>query len=150
MNNQKTLLRIVQTWSLNPKPEYRGFRCANCQEYMKKAWYHWLVKGGYKTLVHFCNQCENAFKLNKIKTVKPVVKVDRSKFLKFPDNVRSKLKEAVDGWNTKSKPVYRIFSCDRCGKNMYKAYHIWNIQKGILVEVHFCRKCGDKTGLKKI
>jgi len=27
----KTLLRIVKTWNIKEKPEYRGFRCASCQ-----------------------------------------------------------------------------------------------------------------------
>jgi len=39
---QHALLRIVQTWNLNPKPEYRGFRCANCQRYIHRSWHHWL------------------------------------------------------------------------------------------------------------
>lgn len=44
MDKQELLLKIVKTWSLNQNPEYRGFRCANCQEYIKKAWYHRLKK----------------------------------------------------------------------------------------------------------
>ena len=78
---------------MNPKPEYRGFRCANCQKYMRKAWHHWLFKGGYKTPVHFCIRCEKDFKLNKIKTNKPGILVDKSKFSlnKFSENVQDKL-----------------------------------------------------------
>lgn len=144
MNSQKTLLKIVKTWNINPKPEYRGFRCANCQKVIREAWYHWLVMNGYKTPVHFCNRCENKFRLNKIKIEKPVIKVNKSKFMDFPENIKSKLQKAVHNWNIKSKPIYKIFTCDSCGKNMFKAYHIWFILKGTLIEVHFCRQCGEK------
>lgn len=61
MDNQKILLKIVKTWNINPNPEYRGFRCANCQKYMHKAWHHQLNYGGFKTPVHFCNRCERKF-----------------------------------------------------------------------------------------
>jgi len=149
MNNQEVLLRIIQSWNLNSKPGYRGFRCANCQKSIRKGWYHWLITAGYKTPVHFCNKCEKKFKLNKIKTEKTVTKVNRSKFIKFPEDIKSKLQKAVHKWNIQSKPIYKIFICDNCGKNMSKAYHIWNIQKGALVEVHFCKQCGNKIKINK-
>jgi len=106
MNDQKVLLRIVQTWNINHKPEYRGFRCVNCQKTIRKGWYHWLITAGYKTPVHFCNRCEKKFRLNKIEVKKPIVKVNRSKFIKFPENIKSKLQKAVHKWNTK----YKIFT----------------------------------------
>ena len=157
MNDQKVLLRIVQTWNINHKPEYRGFRCVNCQKTIRKGWYHWLITAGYKTPVHFCNRCEKKFRLNKIEVKKPIVKVNRSKFIKFPENIKSKLQKAVHKWNTKYKiftPFRNLrfltgFTCDNCGKNMFKAYHIWNIQKGALVEVHFCKQCGNKIKINK-
>lgn len=149
MNNQKVLLRIVQTWDINPKPEYRGFRCGNCQKYIRRAWYNWLTTGGYKTPVHFCDRCEKKFRLHEIKVKKPIVKVNKSKFIKFPENIRLKLQKAVQRWNTKSKPIYKIFTCDNCGKNMFKTYHIWFNSKGTLVEVHFCRQCGNKIKINK-
>lgn len=147
MNDQKTLLRIVRTWSLSPQPEYRGFRCANCQAYMKKAWYHWLDSGGYKTPVHFCSQCEKTFRSGKIETEKPIVKVDKSRFLKFPEEIKTWLARAVNSWKTKAKPIYKTFTCDECEGKMHKAYHVWDVQKGVLVEIHFCKKCGDKLKL---
>jgi len=149
MDSQKTLLQIVKTWNINPGPEYRGFRCANCQKTIRKAWYHWLATVGYKTPVHFCNECEKKFKLNKIKVKKPILKVNKSKFIQFPENINLKLQKAVRKWNTKSKPIYKIFTCDNCGKKMFKAYHIWFNSKGTLIEVHFCRQCGDKIGILK-
>jgi predicted RNA-binding Zn-ribbon protein involved in translation (DUF1610 family) len=150
MNNQKVLLRIIQSWNLNPKPEYRGFRCANCQKTIRKGWYHLLTTGGYKTPVHFCNRCENKFRLNEIEVKKPIVKVNKSKFIKFPGNIKSKLQKAVQKWNIQSKPIYKIFICDNCGKNMLKAYHIWLVLKKNLVEVHFCRQCGGKIDIKNL
>lgn len=56
MDSQKKLLRIVKTW--NREQGYRGFRCADCQRYMHKAWHHYLNYGGFKTPVHFCNDCQ--------------------------------------------------------------------------------------------
>jgi len=43
MDNSKEhqlLLEIVETWQPSEYPEYRGFRCANCQQYKNQAWYH--------------------------------------------------------------------------------------------------------------
>ena len=143
--SQKILLRIVQTWKLNKKPEYRGFRCANCQKYLYKAWHHWCIKGGYKTPVHFCNNCESDFKLSNINIIKPKISADRTKFnLKFPERIKIKLKKITDSWNISTKPVYKTFTCDDCGENMHKAYHLWFKMNRILIEAHFCKKCGDK------
>jgi len=63
----KILLRIVKTWDIQEKPEYREFRCANCQRYIFKAWHYYLDEGGYKTPVHFCKKCGDKLGLNKIK-----------------------------------------------------------------------------------
>lgn len=145
MNNQKVLLRIVQTWDINPNPEYRGFRCANCQRPMRKAWYHWLITAGYKRPVHFCKECEKKLRSGKIKIEKPIRKVDKPKFIEFPEDIKSKLQKVVQRWNIRSKPIYKAFTCDNCGKKMSKAYHIWFIFKHNLVEVHFCRQCKEKT-----
>jgi len=144
MDNQKVLLRIVQTWDLSPNPEYRGFRCANCQKSIRKAWYHWLVGGGYKIPVHFCSKCEKTFILNKIKINKPIIKVEKEKFLEFSGKIQAFLGKIVDGWSIKTKPIYKIFTCDYCSKNLYRAFHIWNTKKGIFVETHLCRQCKDR------
>lgn len=60
--SQKILLQIVKKWKISKKPEYRGFRCANCQKYIHKAWHYWLNEGGYKIPVHFCNKCKAKLK----------------------------------------------------------------------------------------
>lgn len=60
-SEQKLLLKIVETWRPNEIPEYRGFRCANCQQYVSRAWYHWLNSGDYRLPVHMCDErCEPA------------------------------------------------------------------------------------------
>lgn len=56
MDNQKALLNIVKKW--NFEAGYRGFRCADCQKYMHKAWHHYLNWGGFRAPVHFCNNCQ--------------------------------------------------------------------------------------------
>ncbi len=62
-NTQKALLKIVRTWIIKLTPEYRGFRCADCQKYIHKAWHHFLNYGGFKTPVHFCNKCQRKINL---------------------------------------------------------------------------------------
>ena len=58
---RETLLQIVKKWNINSEPEYRGFRCADCQRYVRNAWHHELNYGGFKTPVHFCNSCQKKF-----------------------------------------------------------------------------------------
>jgi len=121
----KTLLKIVETWSLSQKPEYRGFRCANCQKYIHKGYYYWLDGGDYKTPVHFCKKCQRKFESGKIKITKPTIPVNRQTFgLNFPENFIHLFKNLIQNWDTKAKPIYKIFTCDNCGKNMYKTYHV--------------------------
>jgi beta-phosphoglucomutase-like phosphatase (HAD superfamily)/RNase P subunit RPR2 len=140
--NQEILLKIVKTWDLKPKPEYRGFRCANCQKHMRKAWHYWLARGGYKTPVHFCHACQEKLKSNNIR-INKAVRVDKSRF-RFPVDKKQKLIKLSRKWNIKARPVYKMFACDECQKDMYKAYHIWLTDKGSLVEVHLCKECWDK------
>ncbi len=148
---QKILLRIVQAWDLKEKPEYRRFKCGNCGKYLYKAWHYWCLSGGYKTPVHFCNKCQSNFESSNIKVIKSKTPVKKRKFglRKFPRFIRIKLREIVDSWDIKSKPICKTFACDDCGKSIYKAYHFWFRLSGILSEAHFCRKCGQKLGLNK-
>ena len=151
-DRQKTLLNIIKTWNINEKPEYRGFRCANCQKYLHKAWHYWCVNKDYKVPVHFCNKCESIFKLSKIKIVKPRTSINKAKFnLKLLD-IEKRLKKIINRWNTKVKPTYKTFTCDSCAKNMHKAYHFWFKFKkcNILFETHFCKKCGSKLNLNSL
>jgi RNase P subunit RPR2 len=146
----KTLLRIVKTWNIKEKPEYRGFRCALCQKYIHKAYYYWLDSSEYLTPVHFCKDCRKKFETGKIQVTKPCLSVNRKTFgLDFEKNFIQKCKNLIKKWNIKSKPIYKTFTCDNCGKNMHKAYHTWLNIDGRLVELHFCKKCGNKLGLNK-
>jgi len=143
-----TLLRIVRTWRPGERPEYRGFRCANCQRSIRKAWHHWLDCCGYKTPVHFCAACEKKFRASKIEITKPETKVDRKTFgMEFPPSVERKIREAAARWNTKAKPGYKTFTCDECGRRMRKAWHVWSNDRGTLVEAHFCNEDGRRMGL---
>ena len=62
--NKKILLKTVQSWNINPKPKYRGFRCANCQKYMHKAWHIWFDYKGFKCEIHLCRKCYKKYKEN--------------------------------------------------------------------------------------
>jgi hypothetical protein len=55
--DQDKVLGMVRKWDISTKPEYRGFRCAMCQRYMRKAWHVWLNHGGFRLEVHFCSKC---------------------------------------------------------------------------------------------
>jgi len=102
---QKTLLRIVKTWTINQKPEYRGFRCANCQKYIRKAWHYWLEQGGYRTPVHFCNVCDGKFKSLKIKGIyKPFT----------CDKCGGKMRQAWHIWQKKDGILSESHLCKKC------------------------------------
>jgi len=47
------------------------------------------------------------------------------------------------------KGVFKTFTCDNCGKKMYKSWHVWSKKGGILAEAHFCKNCGDKLGIDR-
>jgi RNase P subunit RPR2 len=149
--SREILLNIVQTWNLKKIPEYRGFRCANCQKPLYRAWHYWCSTGGYKTPVHFCNDCERDFRFSNIKIVKRKKRVNKKNFnLKLPQTISVRLKKIVAGWNIKAKPIYKTFICDNCGENIHKAYHFWFKVNDIMIETHFCRTCGDKVGVSKL
>ena len=134
--DQKILLKIVQTWRIKNKPELRGFKCGNCGRILHKAWHNYLNIGRFKTPVHLCNECQAGFNINSSKS-----KVDKSKIkVGLADKT---MKAIIKSWKTSTKSIRRIFVCDMCGKNIYKAYHIWVKSNNVLSEIHFCRKCGD-------
>lgn len=135
------LLRIVQTWNINPLPEYRGFRCANCQRYMHKAWHYWLTEGGFLSPVHFCNKCQRVLQVNKLSTSKPVIYPEKKRFGKYPKIVKKEFKNLYSKWNLRKKPQYHIFTCDKCAENHVKMYHIWEYENNIFIELHYCKRC---------
>lgn len=164
MNNQKSkqiLLDIVKTWHLKEIPEYRGFRCANCQEYKNEAWYHWLNSNGYQLPVHMCDEkCESQFQKDTI-VINPTKKtsVNRnvfgSKYL-FKDKTIKRFKEIVAFWPEYREPEFKAFFCDECGKDLYidetdgqrKGFHVWwKTENSVLTELHFHKECGNKLGI---
>lgn len=148
-NKNEILLKIVKTWKIKEKPEYRGFRCANCQKYIHKAYHYWLDNGRYKTPVHFCLNCQKKFELGKIEVKKPKIAVNRENFGRgFKKEFIEKCKAIAKKWDMKEKPVYRIFSCDNCRRNLYKGWHVWLNLNDFLMEMHFCKECGEKSGFK--
>ena len=140
---QDALLRIVQTWKLHPKPEYRGFRCAHCQRSLHKAWHHRLAFGGYKIAVHLCQSCESLFKQDKLKVRGQRRLVFTSRFsTNFYLKIKSKLHNFLG--RTLTRTVHKSFTCDKCRTRLKKAYHIWLFLGGSLHELHFCKRCGDQ------
>ncbi len=147
--SQQTLLKIVQSWQINERPEYRGFRCAYCQRYILKAWHHWLTEGEYITPVHFCNTCEIHLKSSNGEVDKVKKEIDRTRFrLEYPKGIEKELTEIVTTWNTDPKPVYKVFTCDCCQEKLHNAYHVWLTIHRTLVEVHLCKICGSKLGIR--
>jgi len=106
--SQKILLQIVKKWKISKKPEYRGFRCANCQKYMHKAWHYWLNEGGYKIPVHFCNKCKVKLKFKN--------KVDYKTFT--CDNCGKKMHKAWHVWTKKDGVLSEAHFCKKCGKKL--------------------------------
>lgn len=142
---QDALLCIVQAWNLNPKPEYRGFRCANCQRYIHRSWHHWLNSKGYKTPVHLCQDCEKKSRKGNLKVVAPRRSVVKSKFsFNLSEKVTQELRSIARSWKILDKVVHKSFACDKCKASLYKAYHVWTYIDKDLVEIHFCRSCGDQ------
>jgi hypothetical protein len=159
---QKVLLAIVETWGLSEKPEYRGFRCANCQGYKNEAWYHWLNSGGYRLPVHMCDdQCEPEFQTDKI-LVDPTkrTEVNRESFgneYQFSEETIERFKEIVASWPEYQEPQLKAFSCDECKDDLNidpadgqrKGFHVWwKMPDGeTLAELHFHKDCANKLGI---
>ncbi len=144
--DQKFLLKIVQTWHIKAKPEFRGFKCGICERVLHKAWYNWLDYHGFKTPVHLCKDCQE-----KLEIKYPNAKIYKSKIrVDLTNKINKTVKEIVKKWKISTRPIYKIFLCDFCKKNIYQAYHVWINLDNIVSEIHFCKKCGDYISLNKI
>ncbi|GEM_PF-2000026 len=146
---KEILLKIVKSWNIREKPEYRSFRCALCQKYIKKAFYYWLNSKEYFTPVHFCKFCQKLIKKEAIKIKKKNFLRKKEYFLNenfFSFNLEKILKKL----NGKKQSFYQNFSCDFCQKKLFKAYHCWIVKKNKLIELHFCKKCYLKMKKKII
>ncbi|MFH1916295.1 MAG: hypothetical protein ABIJ21_03450 [Nanoarchaeota archaeon] len=149
---QEILLRIVQSWNISADPEYRGFRCAHCQDYMKKAWHHWLNSGGYKTPVHFCKDCQAKYSSGELDVPTPTntSQATIQKFTKkYLPTTEQTLIAIQEKWNLSEKPRFKAFACDLCREYLpeAKGYHTWFKHENTLIEEHFCRPCAEKIGI---
>lgn len=151
---QETLLKIVKTWRLSEKPEYRGFRCANCQEYKNEAWYHWVTTGGYRLPIHLCNDtCEPAFQTRTLTIDESKMSdVNRESFgssYAYSPTAIEQFKKIVSSWPEYKKPELKTFTCDLCGQELHvdtdgirKGYHVWwKMEDNTLAELHFHKDC---------
>lgn len=160
---QQILLQIVETWRPSEWPEYRGFRCANCQEYKNQAWYHWVHAGGYRLPIHMCDdKCEPDFRSGHIQIDESkIAQVDRVTFglgYQYSDEAKKRFGEIVTSWPKEKEPELKAYSCDECSNDleidqndgMRKGYHVWwKMDDGkTLAELHFDRDCGHKLGIK--
>ncbi len=159
---QKSLLSIVETWRISEKPEYRGFRCANCQLYKNEAWYHWVNTGGYMLPIHMCNDtCEPSFKNNSIQIDEAKRQhVDRTAFgssYTYTNAAIKKFREIVASWPEYKEPELKAYTCDQCGleleidseDGLRKGYHVWwKMDDGkTLAELHFHKDCAAPLGI---
>lgn len=116
-------MKIVKTWKINMNPEYRGFRCANCQTYMKKAWHYSLSEGGYNTPVHFCPDCSLKFSAILGKT---------GIYKNFTcDKCGKKMQKAYHVWKKKGKTLEENHFCKECGADMGLGMNI----KGVIYDL---------------
>lgn len=164
---QELLLAVVETWRPSQYPEYRGFRCANCQHYKDQAWYHWVNAEnrsvGYRLPVHLCDEtCEPAFKSGNlaISQVKRAV-IDPKVFSPtYPREALNRFREIVASWPDYREPQLKAFTCDDCGEQLAmeqlpdgtrqrQGYHVWwKMDDGkTFAELHFHRECGHKLGI---
>ena len=160
INEQETLLSIVETWNISETPEYRGFRCANCQKYKNEAWYHWVHTGNYKLPIHLClDECELLFRSNLISIDLSRRKtVDRKTFgqaYQYSSKAVTRFKEIIASWPEEKEPELKAFTCDNCEKELdidpkdkrRKGFHVWWNNNEALTELHFHTSCGEKLGL---
>lgn len=159
--DQATLLQIVQTWNISEKPEYRGFRCANCQQYRNQAWYHWVTTGDFKLPIHLCNEsCEAQFQNGTLQITNPPIEIDHASFGKgyhYSEAAVTRFRQIVGSWLKDQAPQLKAFSCDQCQQNLLidpsdyqrKGWHVWwKMDDGkTLAELHFHKECAAALGI---
>lgn len=162
---QNVLVKIVETWRPSEYPEYRGFRCANCQQYKNEAWYHWVNAGNYRLPIHLCDDtCEPAFRTGNIHVDESKrATVDRATFgdaYKYSEETKQRFREIIKAWPEYKEPELKAYTCDYCeeeltmekqpdGIKQRQGYHVWwKMDDGkTLAELHFHKTCGNKLGI---
>jgi protein-arginine kinase activator protein McsA len=90
------------------KPEFRGFRCAMCQEYIAKAWHHKLDSSEYLVSVHLCENCQKSSN------------IEGGLFKPFRcDKCAKELTEVYHVWNKENGRLIEIHYCKSCGEEKY-------------------------------
>lgn len=144
-SEQDILLAILKTWDIKPKPEFRGFRCANCQEYMESAWHHFLHSGGFVTPIHFCDGCEEGFKAGMLKIPAKEGSLPREDpGFSYAGRALEIMKGIAAGWTFTVEK--KQFSCDLCFHAFrdLRAWHVWIDMGEKMVEEHFCNTCWSR------
>lgn len=90
------------------EPEFRGFRCAKCQEYITKSWHHQLDSEEYLVLVHLCENCQEECNI-----VGGELKAFQC------DTCGTELAEGWHVWNKESGRLVETHFCKSCGEEKY-------------------------------
>lgn len=151
MDEQALLLQIVKSWNISPTPQYRGFRCAACQEYKNESWYHWLYEGGFLVPVHLCDDtCHVAFLSGALQLASQPPSQTINLTNPYSPKAIGTCEELVEEWNTLAQPVLKAFACDLCEKDLdidpedsqRKGFHVWYLTKNNhKAELHFHKDC---------
>ena len=59
MDNKRLveISKIVKSWNIKDKPEYRRFKCGSCLKEINKAWHIWFEDDDFKCEIHLCKKC---------------------------------------------------------------------------------------------
>lgn len=155
MQDSELLRRIVNSWDIKPEPEYRGFRCANCQRYINESYYHWLQDGQYYVPVHFCTDCQSKFLSGELRQAVLPSNSERDLTVfnkQYSLATQEVFESIVTTWKPAASDAVTIFYCDKCGSELdidpangqRKGYHVWWLHDARLHELHFHRDCGDE------
>lgn len=158
MDEQALLLQIVKSWNISPTPEYRGFRCAACQQYRNEAWHHWLRSNGFLVPVHLCDEtCAPAFRSGSLKLASTPPSAPPVLTNPYSIKAMGTFEEILEDWNTLAQPVLKTFTCDLCYKELEidpedsrrKGYHVWYKTKtNEFTELHFHSQCAETLAIK--
>jgi hypothetical protein len=148
---QLILESIIASWKINPEPEYRGFRCANCQNYINEAFYHWLQNSHFFIPVHFCEHCQQLFENGELDEIpQRQSSADVHNFhADYPG--KKTFQQLVQSWKPSSDKKLTSFYCDKCALPLEvdqsdddrKGYHVWWLNDNLLYELHFHKECGN-------
>lgn len=89
-------------------PEFRGFRCAQCQEYITKSWHHELDSDEFLVPVHLCENCQKSSG------------IEGGELKLFQcDKCGIELTEAWHVWNKEGNRLVETHFCKTCREEMH-------------------------------